>query len=64
VAYANIDPFALDALLDSADAMAAELRETADDAQEFGSAARAAELRILADRYDVARRAIEDPEGV
>jgi len=64
VAYANIDPAALDTLLDSADAMAAELRETADNAEESGSVACAAGLRILADRYDVARRAIKDPEGV
>jgi len=78
VAYTNIDPAALDALLDSADALAAEVRALADDAEDAQALARAAELRILACLYaelyhiqgrlksmiDVCRRAVDDLEGI
>jgi len=55
---------ALDQLLDYADALAAEVRLIADSVDEAGASGWAAERRTLADRYDMARRAIEDPEDI
>jgi len=59
-----IQKAALDDLLDNAGALVAAARDAADSFDHYGLMRQATELRMLADRYEVCRRVIEDPEGV
>lgn len=61
MSYRSIAPAALDRLIETANDLAAEVRQFADDAEAAGSLMLAKSLRAMADHYDTARCAVEEP---
>jgi ABC-type transporter Mla subunit MlaD len=61
IIYAAMAPAAIDRLIETANDLAAEVRQFADDAETAGSLTLAKSLRAMADHYDTARLAVEEP---